>query len=132
MPVSNRYIGTLPPGSGGSIVVTGTLTSTMLAGQTFVNTANITGTNVESSVSNNVSSVTGTIVSLPNITLDIQANNFTRPQLNTAPNGSGMDIMIQAVSGDQVQLIIYYGNNGNTAANTGILSLSNVSGFTSL
>jgi len=118
MPVSNRYIGTLPAGSGGTITVTGTLTAAMQAGQTFVNTANITGTTIESSVSNNTSSVTGTILSLPNISLDIQANNLTRPQLNTAPNGSGMNIMIQAVSGDQVQLIISYGNNGNTAANT--------------
>ncbi len=118
MPVSNRYIGTLPAGSGNTIVVTGALLSSMQADQTFVNTASITGTNVESSFSNNISSVTGTILSLPNITLDIQANNLTRPQLNIAPNGSGMNIMIQAVSGDQVQLLIYYGNNGNTSANT--------------
>jgi hypothetical protein len=80
---------------------------------------------VEVATGNNSATVTGTIAALPNITLDITANNLTRPQYDTTQYGaSGPNIMILAVSGDIVQLTIHYGNNGNTAANSGIISLA--------
>jgi hypothetical protein len=130
---TSRVIWSLQPGQTGSIILTGTLTTTLSGGTTFVNTATIVGNGIEVSTGNNFSSVTWTIATTPHIILDIQANNLTRPQYDTPAYGaSGSDIMILAVSGDLVQLTINYGNNGNTSANSGIISLAGLGGFTSL
>ena len=105
--------------------MTGSLLTALQAGDTIVNKATITSTSVETTTGNNSATVTGTIVALPNITLDITANNLTRPQYDTTQYGaSGPNSMILAVSGDIVQLTINYGNNGNTAANSGSISLA--------
>lgn len=103
---------------------TGVLTASMQAGQTLVNKATITSNQSEISTGNNTATVTGTIVALANITLDMQAYNDSRPQLNTPPHGSGTSIMIQAASGDQVTITIHYGNNGNTSAANAVLALA--------
>lgn len=61
IPASSFMLGTLPAGSGGTIILTGTLSTTFVSGQVFVNTANITTTSAESSTGNNSASATGTV-----------------------------------------------------------------------
>jgi len=124
-----RNIPALQPGQTGSIMLTGTLNTTLTGGTTFVNTATIQGNGLEFFTGNNSSSVTGTVALSPNISLDIQANNITRPALNFPPHGSGMNIMIQAVSGDIVVLTINYGNNGNMNATGAMLALAGLTGL---
>lgn len=92
----------------------------------FANKASIETKSVEVSTGNNSSTVTGTIVGRQNITLDIIANNLTRPQLDNAPYGSGPSTMIQAAAGDIVQITISYGNSGNVAANGATITLMNI------
>jgi len=58
---TNFPIGSLPAGSGGTIILTGSLTATLTSGTTFVNTANISTSNTEIATGNNTSIVTGTI-----------------------------------------------------------------------
>jgi hypothetical protein len=60
---------------------------------------------------NNSALATGSIAGIADFSLTITANNLTRPQLNNPPYGSGTDTMIQAVSGDIVQIKITYTNN---------------------
>lgn len=59
---TNFSIGSLPAGSGGTIILTGTLNATLTSGTTFVNTANITTTSTETATGNNKSIATGTVV----------------------------------------------------------------------
>jgi len=132
IPVTSLMLGTLPAGSGGTFILTWTLTSLLASWYTFVNTANISTTSIESSTGNNSSTATGIIQWIANVTLDIIANNLTRPQLDNAPYGSGPNILIQAVSGDLVQLTITYANFGNVTGMNAIIWLSWTQGFTSL
>ena len=76
--------------------------------------------------------VTGTIAGHPSLSLDLLAHNVTKPLMDTSPYGSGQSIMIQAVSGDLVQLTITYVNNGNVIANTAQINLSPAGGLASL
>lgn len=132
LPVTNFSIGTLPAGSGGTIILTGTLTATLTSWTNFVNTAAISTSSTEIATGNNSAVATGTIQGIAWITLSIIANNLDRTQLDNAPYGSGPANMIQAVSGDRVQLTITYANNGNTVGTHTILHLSWVQGFTTL
>lgn len=58
------------------------------------------------------------------VTLDIIANNITRPQYDTIPYGSGPNVLIQAVSGDVVKLTITYANHGNATGANATIGLS--------
>lgn len=132
IPVNTFTIGTLPAGSGGTMVLTGTLNATSTSWTTFVNTANITTTSFDSTTGDNSSTVTGTVQGIAGISVNVTANNLSKPQLDNAPYGSGPSTMIQAVSGDLVQFTITYANNGNTMWTHAILWLSWIWGFTSL
>jgi hypothetical protein len=52
--------------------------------------------------------------------------------MDTSPYGSGTNVLIQAVSGDIVQLTITYINRGNVVATTAQINLSPAGGFVSL
>lgn len=132
IPVTSFTIGTLPTGSGGTIRLTWTLLNVFMAGQTFVNTANISTTSIESTTGNNHSTATWTVQMIGHVTLDIIANNLTRPQYDNIPYGSGPNILIQAVSGDSVQLTITYNNQGNTTRGAATITLSWMQWFTSI
>ncbi len=129
---TNFSIGSLPAGSGGTITLTWTLTATLTSWTNFVNTAAISTSSTETATGNNSSIATWTIQGIAWITLSIIANNLDRTQLDNAPYGSGPANMIQAVSGDRIQLTITYANNGNTVGTNAILSLSWIQGFTTL
>jgi len=129
---TNFPIGMLPVGSGWTIILTGVLTTTLSSGTQFINTATISTTSNETITWNNTTIVTGTIVGIAWITVDIIANNITRPQLDNPPHGSGSTIRIQAVSGDVVQLTINYANNGNIVADVASIGLSWTQGFITL
>ncbi len=129
LPVTSFTIGTLPAGSGGTLVVTWTLNATLASWTTFANTANISTTSFDSATGNNSSTATGIVQGIANINLNITANNLTRPQYNTSPYGSWSDSMIQAISGDTVQLTITYANRGNVVANNATLLLSWIQWF---
>lgn len=58
---TNFNIGSLPAGSGGTIIVTGSLNTTLTSGTMFINTANITTTSTEAVTGNNSSVATGKI-----------------------------------------------------------------------
>jgi len=122
----------LPVGSGGTIVLTGALTANLASWTTFTTTTTITTTSNETITGNNTVIVTGTIVGVPWISVDIIANNITRPQLDTIPYWSWSDIRIQAVSGDVVQLTITYANNGNVVAHAANITLSGTQRFVTL
>ncbi|MFA6256223.1 MAG: hypothetical protein WC606_03490 [Candidatus Absconditabacterales bacterium] len=132
LPVTTFTLGTLPAGSGGTIIITGTLGSLFTSGQVFVNTANITTTSSEGSTGNNSAAATGVIQGIANVTVNIVANNLTRPQLDNAPYGAGPSTLIQAVNGDIVQLTITYANFGNATGANATIGLSGVQGFVSL
>lgn len=127
-----RSIAALPGGSGGIFTLTGTFTSTLSSWATFANKASIQTKSIETNTGNNSSTVVGTITGRQNITLNIIANNTTRPQLDNVPYGSGPSTMIQAVSGDVVQFTITYSNSGNAIASNSTLSLTWIQGFTTL
>lgn len=129
IPVSTFTLWTLPTGSGGTILLTWTLSSLFTSWQVFVNTAKITTTSLESSTGNNSASATWVIQWVANVTLDIIANNLTRPQYDNIPYGSGPNTFIQAVSGDIVQLTITYVNHGNATGANATLGLSWTQGF---
>lgn len=111
---SSFPIGSLPGGSGGTIVLTGSLATTLSSGFTFTHTVDITTTHIESNTGNNSAVTTGTIQWNHGLYVNITANNLTRPQLNNPPYGSGTDLMIQAVSWDVIQFNVTYGNSGST------------------
>lgn len=92
----------------------------------FANKATIQTKSVEVSTGNNVSTVTSGIVGRENILLNITANNLTRPHLNTAPYGSGIDTLIQAAAGDTVEITIGYANSGNVSVNSANITLMNI------
>ncbi len=132
LPTTTFTIGTLPAGSGGSFMITWTLTTSLTSWFVFVNKMNVTTTSPETTTGNNSSTATGIIQGISHIIVDIVANNITRPQLDTPPYGSGANVLIQAVSGDTVQLTITYANNGNTILNNATIGLSWVQGFSDL
>jgi hypothetical protein len=110
---NNFSIGTLPAGSGWTIILTWTLAVDMTSWMQFINTANITTTNTEAITGNNTSIATGTVQGRKALDIVLTINNLTRPQLENAPYGSWPTTMIQAASGDIVQFTITYTNNGN-------------------
>ncbi len=130
LPTTNFNLGTLPAGSGGTIILTGTLTATLTSWTNFVNTATISTSSIENATGNNSAIATGTIQGRAWITLSIIANNLDRTQLDNAPYGSWPAYMIQAVSGDHVQFTITYANNGNIPATNSTLSLWWIQAFT--
>lgn len=121
---SSFPIGSLPGGSGGTIVLTGSLATTLSSGFTFTHTVDITTTHIESNTGNNSAVTTGTIQWNHGLYVNITANNLTRPQLNNPPYGSGTDLMIQAVSWDVIQFNVTYGNSGSTMITHATLHVS--------
>ncbi len=121
---NNFTIGSLPGGSGGTIILTGSLNSNLFSGIVFVNTAEITTTNNESSTGNNISVATGTIQGVKDLDITLTINNITRPQLDNAPYGSGPTTMIQAASGDVLHITMTYTNNGNVPITHAVLHLT--------
>lgn len=85
---SSFTIGSLPTGSGGTIVLTGSLDTNLFSGATFINTAEITTSSNESTTGNNISLATGTVQGVENLDITLTINNLTRPQLDNAPYGS--------------------------------------------
>jgi len=57
-------------------------------GTSIVNTVNITMTGQEITTGNNFSTVTGWVISQPRISIDLLANNLTRPAYDNIPYGS--------------------------------------------
>jgi len=132
IPVNSWYIGTLPAGSGWTLTLTWTLLNVFMSWQVFVNTVSIYTPSIEANTGNNSATATWVIQWVANVSVDIIANNLTRPQLDTTPYGSGPNILIQAVSGDIVQLTITYVNFGNTIASNATIGISWTQGFVSL
>jgi hypothetical protein len=118
-----RSFPVLIPGQTGEILVTGNFNTFLSSGQTFVSSFTITGNTIDANISNNTTVITGVVAGRPAINLTLSAHNVTKPQMDTPPYGSGMDTMIQAVSGDIVALTITYGNNGNVVANNVSINL---------
>lgn len=88
IPTTSFSLGNLPAGSGGSFVVTGTLTATYASGFVFVNKATISTSSNETSTTNNSALATGTTIGVANVSLDIIANNLTHPMYDNIPYGS--------------------------------------------
>ena len=132
IPVSTFTIGTLPVGSGWTIILTWTFGSLLTSWYTFVNTANISTTSTETVTGNNSATATWVVKWISNVTLNIIANNLSNPALDNAPYGSGPNAMIQAISGDIVQLTITYANFGNTIGANATIGLSWTQGFVTL
>lgn len=88
IPTTTFTINSLPAGSGGSFVVTGTLGAIYNSGWTFANRVNITTTDDEATTGNNFAIATGTVVGVANVSLNIIANNLSKPHLDTLPYGS--------------------------------------------
>ena len=132
LPATTFNIWTLPAWSGWTIILTGTLTNLLTSWSTLVNTANITTTSTEWITWNNSSTTTGVVQGIANVTLSIIANNLTKPQLDNVPYGSWPSILIQAMSGDIVQLTITYANFGNVLWTNATIAISWTQGFTTL
>lgn len=132
IPTTTFTLGTLPAGSGWTIVLTGTLANLLQSWFVFVNTANITTTSVDTITGNNSATVTGTIQWVANVSLNMIANNITHPNMDNPPYGVGPATSIQAVSGDIVQFTITYANFGNTTGANATISLSGIQGLTSV
>ncbi len=129
LPTTNFAIGSLPAGSGGTITLTGTFNAALASGYTFVNTATISTTSSETVTGNNTALATGIVQGRESVYVTVNANNLTRPQLDNAPYGSGTSSMIQAYSGDLVQITITYGNSGNTVGTNANLYVSGLNSF---
>lgn len=92
----------------------------------FSNTATIQTSSRDGNMTNNTSTATGSIPGMNMLSVDLLANNLSRPQLDASPYGSGSAIMIQAISGDVVRLTINYTQQGNTTGYNATLNLSNI------
>ena len=124
-------LGDIPAGSWWSVIMTGYLNGNYYFRGGFLNTVYISTTGTEITTGNNSASASWWVLDNHITSIDIFANNITRPQMDTPPYGSWSQSMIQAVSGDTVRLTMNYINTGNTPCVSAIVTLVGLTWFVS-